>query len=113
MLLLRDIRRVFSDRDRMRTSDILTGLNRMEEGPWGSIRRGDPLDARGLATRLGRYGIGPKFQHSGGEPPYKGYSRTQFEDAWSRYLCRRRNPRGTRFIGFRGFRGFTAGWRSR
>lgn len=28
-------------------------------------------------------------------------------------LCRRRNPRGTRFIGFRGFRGFTAGWRSR
>lgn len=113
VLLLRDIRRVFSDRDRMRTSDILTGLNRMEEGPWGSIRRGDPLDARGLATRLGRYGIGPKFQHSGGEPPYKGYSRTQFEDAWSRYLCRRRNPRGTRFIGFRGFRGFTAGWRSR
>lgn len=86
VLLLRDIRRVFSDRDRMRTSDILTGLNRMEEGPWGSIRRGDPLDARGLATRLGRYGIGPKFQHSGGEPPYKGYSRTQFEDAWSRYL---------------------------
>lgn len=86
MLLLRDIRRVFSDRDRMRTSDILTGLNRMEEGPWGSIRRGDPLDARGLATRLGRYGIGPKFQHSGSEPPYKGYSRTQFEDAWSRYL---------------------------
>ncbi|REX97527.1 DUF3631 domain-containing protein, partial [Mycobacterium tuberculosis] len=72
VLLLRDIRRVFSDRDRMRTSDILTGLNRMEEGPWGSIRRGDPLDARGLATRLGRYGIGPKFQHSGGEPPYKG-----------------------------------------
>lgn len=35
VLLLRDIRRVFSDRDRMRTSDILTGLNRMEEGPWG------------------------------------------------------------------------------
>jgi hypothetical protein len=88
VLLLRDIRRVFRNgRDRMPTIDVLAALNAFDESPWATIRRGEPLDARGLAHRLGKYGIGPKFQRAEDEPPFKGYSRAQFEDAWSRYLA--------------------------
>jgi hypothetical protein len=90
VLLLRDSRTVFreSGRDKMPTIDILAALNRMDESPWATIRRGEPLDARGLSYRLNKYGIGPKPQRAGDGPDdvFKGYSAAQFEDAWSRYL---------------------------
>jgi 5S rRNA maturation endonuclease (ribonuclease M5) len=87
VLLLHDIRAVFSvvGRDRMSTADILNGLNRIEESPWPTIRRGEALDPRGLANRLSKYGIGSKALRVNDEV-IKGYSRAQFEDAWSRYL---------------------------
>ncbi|WP_081287889.1 DUF3631 domain-containing protein [Mycobacterium asiaticum] len=87
VLLLQDIRTAFSagGQDKMTTLDLLCALNRMDESPWGSIRRGEPLDARGLASRLNKYGIGSKAHRTEGTV-MKGYSRTQFEDAWSRYL---------------------------
>lgn len=87
VLLLRDIRKVFSGSglDKMTTADVLAALNRIEESPWGSIRRGEALDARGLANRLSKYGIGSKALRIGDEV-IKGYARTQFQDAWSRYL---------------------------
>jgi hypothetical protein len=77
-----------SARDKMPTTDILAALNKMDESPWATIRRGEPLDARGLSYRLGKYGIGPKPQRVGDGPDdvFKGYSAAQFEDAWSRYL---------------------------
>ncbi|WP_343598891.1 DUF3631 domain-containing protein [Mycobacterium sp.] len=88
ILLLGDIRTAFrrDGRDRMPTVDILCALNKMDESPWGTIRRGEPLDARGLASRLAKYGVGPRFQRSGGESAFRGYARAQFEDVWSRYL---------------------------
>lgn len=87
VLLLQDIRTVFSesDRDKMPTADILSALNRMDESPWASIRRGEALDSRGLANRLSKYGIGSKAQRVG-DDVIKGYSSAQFQDAWSRYL---------------------------
>lgn len=87
VLLLRDIKAAFDvlALDTVRTEQILAELNRMEESPWRSIRRGDPLDARGISTRLGKYGIGSKPHRIGAEV-VKGYSRSQFEDAWTRYL---------------------------
>jgi Protein of unknown function (DUF3631) len=87
VLLLNDLRAVFSQsgRDRMPTDDVLSALNKMDESPWGSIRRGEALDPRGLANRLGKYGIGSKPLRIGDEV-FKGYSRAQFQDAWSRYL---------------------------
>ena len=87
VLLLRDIRTVFSQssQDRMATADVLAALNRMDESPWAAIRRGEALDARGLANRLSKYGIGSKA-HRIGDDVIKGYSRAQFQDAWSRYL---------------------------
>jgi hypothetical protein len=87
VLLLQDIRAVFSQsgQPRMSTVDILDALNRMDESPWSSIRRGDALNPQGLANRLGKYGIGSKAQRIGDEV-VKGYARSQFQDAWSRYL---------------------------
>ena len=85
--LLADLRTVFDAiADEKLTSDQIVGaLCDLEEAPWRNIRRGEPLDARGLAVRLGKYGIGSKPQRNG-EGVFKGYNRAQFEDAWSRYL---------------------------
>jgi hypothetical protein len=85
--LLSDIRTVF-DRcraDRLFTESLLTELRGIEEAPWAVIRRGEPLDARGLAQRLRKYDIKPDVQRID-EEVSRGYTRAQFADAWSRYL---------------------------
>ena len=85
--LLADIRTVFAGitDDATTTEHLLIALGDIEESPWRSIRKGEPLDARSLALRLGKYGIGSKSQRHG-DAVFKGYSRAQFEDAWNRYL---------------------------
>ncbi|HSS25894.1 MAG TPA: DUF3631 domain-containing protein, partial [Mycobacterium sp.] len=87
ILLLSDIRDVFKSTgdDRLPTSDLLTKLNDLDESPWAVIRKGEPLNARSLANRLGRYGIGPR-KYRDGEDTVRGYVSAEFEDAWSRYL---------------------------
>ncbi len=85
--LLADIRTVFAHigEDKVLSEQLITALCDLDEAPWRTIRKGEPLDARGLAVRLGKYGIGSKPQRHG-EAVFKGYSRAQFDDAWSRYL---------------------------
>jgi hypothetical protein len=86
VLLLRDIREVFTTAvvDQLTTEQLLSELNRMDESPWSTIRRGEPLDGRGLSQRLSKYGIGSKLH--AGERGLRGYAKAQFVDAWSRYL---------------------------
>ncbi|UUO03859.1 DUF3631 domain-containing protein [Mycolicibacterium novocastrense] len=93
VLLLRDIRTAFAEacEDRLTTEQLLHALNRMDESPWSTIRRGEPLDSRGLSQRLSKYGIASK-KHVG-ERGLRGYDKAQLVDAWSRYL-----PRGTWYI---------------
>jgi hypothetical protein len=90
VLLLADIKTAFDrlDVEKAPTEDILAELGKMDEAPWSTIRRGESLDARGLANRLGKYGIGSKAQRDG-ERVFKGYSRSQFDDAWKRYPVQR------------------------
>ena len=85
--LLHDIRCAFNliGQDKVQTADILAELNKIDESPWATIRKGEGLDARGLANRLGKYGIGSKPLRVA-DGVIKGYSRAQFEDAWNRYL---------------------------
>lgn len=87
VLLLKDIRTVFDALDARNcvTDALLTNLKGIEESPWGVIRKGEPLDARALGQRLRKYDIQPKSIREGGKV-FKGYTRAQFEDAWSRYL---------------------------
>ena len=86
-MLLRDIRAIFSKLEVCNAvADLLiTNLREVEEGPWATIRAGAPLNPRGLAQQLRKYGIEPKPQRDG-DRVFRGYSRAQFEDAWSRYL---------------------------
>ncbi|WP_085190668.1 DUF3631 domain-containing protein [Mycobacterium sp. IEC1808] len=87
VLLLRDIKKVFDTAyaDKLPTEEITNGLAKIPESPWSTIRKGEPIDDRGLALRLGKYGIGSKALRDG-LSVFKGYSRAQFVDAWKRYV---------------------------
>jgi hypothetical protein len=90
VLLLLDVRSVFEEHhsDRLMTDQLLTTLNDLEESPWAGVKRdGKALDARGLAQRLGRYGIKSRNIRDAGGKVLKGYMREDFLDAWSRYLA--------------------------
>ncbi len=82
--LLSDIREAFKEKNILATSDLLEILNSMDEAPWGDLR-GKPLDSRGLAMRLKKYGVVPKTVRIGTATP-KGYTRENLYDAWERYL---------------------------
>jgi hypothetical protein len=82
--LLADLRVAFADAAFMTTVQILAALHGMEEAPWGDLY-GKPLDSRGLARRLGQYGIKPEVTRVGATT-VRGYQRATLEDQWSRYL---------------------------
>ena len=82
--LLADVRSVIGDADQMPTRQLLEDLHALDESPWGDLR-GKPLDDRGLARRLSAYGIKPTTIRTATGTP-KGYRRTDFHDAWTRYL---------------------------
>lgn len=82
--LLGDLRAVFDGHAFVATDEILTALHAVDESPWADIR-GRALDARGLSTRLGKYGIKPK-QKRIGERVVRGYERAELSDSWARYL---------------------------
>jgi hypothetical protein len=87
--LLADLRDIFTHAATgvLRTTDILTALNNLDESPWGDLE-GKPLDARCLAKELARYNVKPKPFKVQGES-VKGYQTTGahgLADAWDRYL---------------------------
>ena len=85
--LLADIREAFEGKDKISTKDLLELLFQDEEAPWATWNRGgNPLTPRQLAKRLKEYGIYSKNLWIGAGHVPKGYERTQFEEAWSRYI---------------------------
>ena len=83
--LLMDIDAAFGDSTAIFTAELLTHLNNLDESPWGDRRRGEGLDARGLATLLRPFKIRPRTVREGNETA-KGYHLDQFADAFGRYL---------------------------
>jgi Protein of unknown function (DUF3631) len=87
--LLADIRTIFQQREctKLSTVEILAVLHDMDEAPWGDLY-GKPLNARGLATELGVYGVKvTAFKNNGAT--VKGYTINGINglaDAWARYL---------------------------
>jgi hypothetical protein len=79
--LLADIKVMLAATTVVTTEDLLAGLHRLEESPWGEW----DLTPRKLAARLTPFGIRSKNVRVG-EKQAKGYEREQFADAWSRYL---------------------------
>lgn len=87
VMLLRDLKEIFgrAHKDKLPSDWIVRELVVMDESPWAVINRGNPLDPRGLAQRLRKYGIRPG-PHRVAEAVFKGYCIDDFTDAWSRYL---------------------------
>ena len=83
--LLEDMRAIWGDEDVRPTEWILEQLCDLPEAPWGDLR-GKPLDARGLARFLKRYGIKSQTVRVGNRTP-KGYTKADLSDAWGRYLA--------------------------
>ncbi|MEY3224622.1 MAG: hypothetical protein RL565_812, partial [Pseudomonadota bacterium] len=86
--LLEDIKSVFETRkiDRISTHDLITDLCIDDEAPWATSDKGRNINARQLNGLLKGYGIASKTIRFGGYETAKGFEKSQFEDAWSRYL---------------------------
>jgi len=83
--LLADVRRVWADgKPHMLTAALLDELKRIHDSPWGESGR--ELTPRGLATTLRPFGPAPRQVRVDGGATGKGYLRTEFEGAFSRYL---------------------------
>ena len=79
--LLRDIRTEWpSDEPFIGTQELLTRLHALEERPWTTWSRGQPMTARALSLRLELFGIHPRSART-----LRGYDRESFIDSWSRY----------------------------
>src|SRR5574337_213178 len=85
--LIADCVRVFTARgvDRLSTTDLIAGLGRIEESPWGEWTHGKSITPRGLAKLLKPFGIKPKVLRIGTDTP-SGYELGGFGDAHSRYV---------------------------
>ena len=87
--LLADMREIFGDKDRLKSSRVVTKLEGLEERPWP----GKSIDERQVAALLKPFGIRPKTIRVGDKTP-RGYMREDFEDAWARsYLRRTATPK--------------------
>lgn len=83
--LLADLRRVFGDRDKMSTSQIVTALQQLSDAPWADLDGGRGLNGRRLVTLLKAYDIKPKSVRLGADVQ-KGLTREDLADTWARYL---------------------------
>ena len=84
--LLSDLFEVFkgAGADKLATETILQRLHELPESAWADIN-GKPLNQRGLATRLKRFGIKPKVVRIGDSTP-RGYLAADLHDPWNRYV---------------------------
>lgn len=87
VMLLRDIREIFEERDRIATSDLLDRLHQREERPWGMpVASGfHPWGPRQLGRILTSFRIQSQTVKIAGAP-VRGFYRHQFEPAWASYL---------------------------
>ena len=94
VILLADVRRVFDERqkkggidaDRISSTDLVVDLVALTDRPWATWSRGKPITAVAVARLLKSFGIAPNtIKLADGKQP-NGYKRSQFDDAFGRYL---------------------------
>jgi hypothetical protein len=87
VLLLADIHRLFNKTklDRLASSYLVARLAKRKHRPWSGFKDGKPITARQVAELLRPFGISPSTQRNGNET-FKGYKRSQFNRAFSRYF---------------------------
>jgi hypothetical protein len=86
--LLRDVREVFGDADRMSSQSLVDKLVALDGRPWAELPgRGRVLTPTTMARLLKDFSIVSKsIRLEDGSTP-KGYMRTQFEEAWATYVA--------------------------
>ncbi len=86
--LLADIKEIFETRlvHRIKTADLIEALCEDEEKSWATYNRGKRISPRQVASRLKEYGIASKNIRTDTYGISKGFERSQFEEAFSRYL---------------------------
>lgn len=85
--LLSDIQEIFDTKkvDRISTAELITALCEDDEKPWATYNRGLQIKPRQVAKRLSEYGISSNTIRVNSTTA-KGFIRSQFEDAFVRYL---------------------------
>jgi hypothetical protein len=86
-LLLSDIRRTFitKDTDRLPSAELASALAGIETSPWGEWSHGKPITPIGVARLMKPFEIRPHPVRDGAKVS-RGYEKSDFEDAWRRYL---------------------------
>lgn len=85
--LLGDIREIFANRclDKISCADLIQFLCEDEENPWATYNRGRAIKPRQVTHRLKEFGITSSTLRFGSMTA-KGYLKSQFTDAFQRYL---------------------------
>lgn len=84
VMLLADINEMFTA-ERTFSKELVAALGDLKERPWPEVCRGKPITERWLARNLIPFGVHSKTLRIG-EERAKGYERTDFDEAFSRYL---------------------------
>lgn len=84
-ILLKDIRIIFSARDKIFSKELVEELIQIEDHPWGDWRKGKPLTQNGLARLFKPFRIISKTIRID-DSTAKGYVKEQFIDTFNRYL---------------------------
>jgi hypothetical protein len=84
--LLTDIREAFGTKEKLPSAELVDSLLGMEEGPYQELNRGRQINQNWLAKSLKGVVTGKTGTIRIGNKTPKGYQRTQFEEAWQRYL---------------------------
>jgi putative DNA primase/helicase len=88
LLILADIRDIFADEadDKISSANLIEKLCAIAEHPWNEYgRSGKPITQMELSSQLKRWGIKSRGVRIGESTP-RGYLKSQFGDAWARYL---------------------------
>src|SRR5262245_27535441 len=83
--LLADLQALFATADKLATATIIRHLAALEDRPWADYAQDDPITPRHLAKLLEGFRIRAK-QIRQGAATRKGYLRSDFTDAFRRYL---------------------------
>ena len=96
VMLLRDIRAIFTERGAQRIPSVeLCGvLAGMEIRPWPEWKVGKPITPTQLARVLKPFEVYPVTYRPPGGQPVKGYQRDHFAEAWERYSVLDPRPGG-------------------
>jgi putative DNA primase/helicase len=85
--LLADVHDIFetTGAERMTSTELLRRLSSDELKRWSTFHRGQPMTARQFAKQVSEFGVEPRTLRFG-DTTAKGYQRSDFADAFRRYL---------------------------